>query len=1047
MKFFTLLLSVFCLSFFSQAQNGTLDRIEDLFTIKSVYVNTPDGASLATDLYLPMTSDSLMIDIDIPGIGTGRIELLQNGVQYIYYPTLDSMPNPNPYQLPVIFTRTTYGKDDMAALGYVFAVLGYAVAIQDNRGINGSNDLYMPLFTDGWDKTPYTDYVPSLIFPSGYEGNPSTYEDGLYSLDYILNDWTRDYDINEDGIVDFIDKTCNGSIFYFGASALSNSGILMALARKQKYNEPGLKGFLNIIASSEHYNSTLFSNGMFKKGLVEGWVNGQIGSFREDTDGTDDSWYNFIHTYSDFGLSNRQETLNSMLNILSVEQAEEKAVSYPNSNLRTAFDGSRAYVDENGNGDAFGAYSRYSNLDMPIYHVAGWFDIFLDGQLKMWRESKKHMDVTSPNYNKQKLIIGPWQHYYPAVQTAGDLTFPPNVGDVIGVTGNIETDEGIMESLLNLDLEALLKSELFSFIRTSANFNEYKNVGTPLIRFPKNPRYQQLLGNFLIQIPASDYTTTHADLINFLGGEAPLSFFPAKIYLKIGNDTISLGNLNLTIPPLPDFITDIFGGISEEFGEFPLFRDFSAIPEVRFYVCGPINDSIPENANMGNYWIETDTFPITDGLDENILYLHNNGTLSLAAPDEAEEPISYIHDPNNPVRTIGGNNLEIKTPDNRESMGPLNLADSLYAPLTMNRPDVIAFISEPFEDSVQIMGNIKAKIFASSLAEGDAAGDPTDTDFIVRLLDVYPNGGEYLITEGNVNARYREYAKSIALGNEDDDAPISNLEADKIYEFMFEMLPTAYVFGKEHQLKILISSSNYPRYQSSPNIPIENFDFFRWKSGENMTYTYEGVTYQERNATNSIHFTPEYPSQIILPLRGRQIEYCGEPDSIFVTELTDSTAVLNWRGAMGTTNYLVRYKTVDATEWTEIIVANTTVALENLEGAQYLWEVASICRDTSLYSETDTFITFLPTSVINNSSGQYAKLYPNPTSSILHLEVLQGNWNANMFIYNKAGQFIKQVQLNQSSQKIDVNDLPNGDYMIHLISKDNQLLVLPFIKM
>jgi predicted acyl esterase len=1046
MKIFPFLICLLLFNFSSKGQNGTLDKIEDLFTVKKVYVTTPDGASLATDLFLPMTSDSLVVEIDIPGIGTGSVELLQNGVQYIYYPTLDSMPNPNPYQLPAIFTRTTYGKDDMAVLGYVFAVLGYAVAIQDNRGINGSNDLYMPLFTDGWDKTPYTDYIPNLIMPPGYQGNPSTYEDGLYSLDYILNDWTRDYDLNEDGITDFIDKACNGSIFYFGASALSNSGILMALARKQKIDEPGLKGFLNIIASAEHYNSTLFSNGMFKKGLVEGWVNGQIGSFSEDN-GTDDSWYNFYHTYSDFGLSNRAETLNKMLDILSAEQAEEKAVSYPNSNLRSAFDGSRAYVNELGEGDPVGAYSRYTNLEMPIYHVAGWYDIFLDGQLKMWRESKKHMDVNSPNYQKQKLIIGPWQHYYPAVQTAGDLTFPPNVGDVLGVTGNIENEDDILASLLNLDLEDLLKSELFSFIRTSANFNEYKNIGTPLIRFPKNPRYQQLLGNFLIQIPASDYTTTHAELINFLGGEAPLSFFPAKIFLKIGNDTVALGNLNLNIPPLPDFITDVFGGISESFGEFPLYRDFAAIPDVRFYVCGPINDSIPENANMGNYWIETDTFPITDGVDENIFYLRSNGTLSLAAPDVEEEPITYLHDPEQPVRTIGGNNLEIKTPDDRESMGPLNLADSLYAPLTMNRPDVIAFISEPFEDSIQIMGNMKAKIFASSLAEGDAPGDPTDTDFIVRLLDVYPNGGEYLISEGNVNARYREYAKSIALGEEDNDAPISNLEGDKIYEFMFELLPTAYVFGKSHQLKILISSSNYPRYQSNPNIPIANYDFFRWRSGENMTYTYEGETYQARKANNSVYFTPEYPSQIILPLRGRQIEYCGQPDSVFVTNLTDSTATLNWRGAVGTTQYLVRYKPEDAAEWTELVVANTTIDIENLIGAQYLWEVASICRDTTLYSATDTFITFLPTSVIDNSNGKYVQLYPNPATNLLQLKVLQGDWNTNLYIFNKAGQFVKQIRLNQSIQKIDVSDLPKGDYLLHLTSKQNQLLVLPFIKM
>ncbi|MEZ5022591.1 MAG: CocE/NonD family hydrolase [Chitinophagales bacterium] len=464
------------------AQNGTLDNIEDLFTKKTHFVTTPDGASLATDVFLPITSDSLVIDIDIPGVGSGSVELMQKGVQYIYYPTLDSMPNPNPYELPVIMTRTTYGKDQMAVLGYIFAVLGYGVVIQDNRGSYSSNDLWMPLYTDGWSKTPYTDYKPDLVLPDGYEGNPSEYEDGQYALDWVLNDLMRDYDVNDDGIIDFQDKVCNGSVFYFGASALSNSGLLMAMTQKTIPTAPGLKGFLNLIASSEHYNNTLFENGSFKEGLVSGWIEGQINNYREDVNGTDDSWYNFQHTYSDFGLSTLNETMNAFLDLITVEKANGIASAYPNNPVRTAFDASRAYVDENGNGDLTGAYSRYKNFDMPVYNVAGWWDIFLNGQIQMWQNTRQALDPASENFKKQKLIIGPWQHYYPAVQKAGDLAFPPNVGDILGVTGNIEDGEDdIIESLLNLNLEDLLKSELFSFIRTSANFNQYKNIGTPKI--------------------------------------------------------------------------------------------------------------------------------------------------------------------------------------------------------------------------------------------------------------------------------------------------------------------------------------------------------------------------------------------------------------------------------------------------------------------------------------------------------------------------------------------------------------------------------------
>ncbi|MEZ5022590.1 MAG: hypothetical protein R2728_04890 [Chitinophagales bacterium] len=99
---------------------------------------------------------------------------------------------------------------------------------------------------------------------------------------------------------------------------------------------------------------------------------------------------------------------------------------------------------------------------------------------------------------------------------------------------------------------------------------------------------------------------------------------------------------------MPDFITDVFGGITESFSEFPLFRDFTEIPDVRFYVVGPVNDSVPENANVGNYWIASDTFPIVEGINYNTLYMHQSGSLTISAPDEEEEKATYLHDPDNP---------------------------------------------------------------------------------------------------------------------------------------------------------------------------------------------------------------------------------------------------------------------------------------------------------------------------------------------------------------------------------------------------------------
>jgi hypothetical protein len=80
------------------------------------------------------------------------------------------------------------------------------------------------------------------------------------------------------------------------------------------------------------------------------------------------------------------------------------------------------------------------------------------------------------------------------------------------------------------------------------------------------------------------------------------------------------------------------------------------------------------------------------------------------------------------------------------------------------------------------------------------------------------------------------------------------------------MMPIGYTFGKEHKMKILISSSNYPRYQSNPNLPIEPNEFFRRRPGDGRTYTFQGQEMAPRVAINRIAFSPEHATRIKLPV-------------------------------------------------------------------------------------------------------------------------------------------------------------------------------------
>jgi hypothetical protein len=215
---------------------------------------------------------------------------------------------------------------------------------------------------------------------------------------------------------------------------------------------------------------------------------------------------------------------------------------------------------------------------------------------------------------------------------------------------------------------------------------------------------------------------------------------------------------------------------------------------------------------------------------------------------------------------FGGGNLVIQTPQqDRNNAGPMNYADSSFAPSTMDRPDVLKFESALIQDSLCIVGVPTAKVYASTNPLSGPAG-LTDTDFFVRILDVYPDGREYFVVEGAINARARDYAKQLANGIDDINIPYTNINPNQTYEFEFKLLPIAYVFGHNHKVKVLISSSNWPRYQSNPNIPMETGKFFRRTPNDGRTYTYNSNVYAPRIAQQGILFSPIEPTQITLPL-------------------------------------------------------------------------------------------------------------------------------------------------------------------------------------
>ncbi len=854
----TLFWLLFLFTVFAQPNhNGMVDNIYEMAWRKQYMIPMSDNVRLATDVYLPIFQEDLVVfNVSVNVLGTTltapMLKMANAGTQYYLFEG-----EPDPKKLPIILTRTPYNKGDSTALteGYFYALLGYAGALQDMRGHYASEGTYLPMFSDGWAKDPY---IAPLSHPLDITPNKEAnfHQDGYETLLFLADSLRFDTDGN--GILTSNDSLiCNGKIGMFGASALGNSQFQAAAVAKV----PALKCLFPVVASGEFYNSAGHPNGAFREMLINGWLRGQVEFYpRWDTSSVANP-KDAIHTVADYGVSSPREAAEVAIDFWTTLNKAH----YPYSDARAVMDISHAPLDTAGNSAPNGNISRYTLLDVPVYNLTGWWDIFIDGQINTWQLLSKNVAQTRKN---QKIVIGPWAHQTITQIKTGEVTYKENVGDVIGAAVNLDaSDPSVIPKIAN--------SEIIKWFR--------QWLGVPTFTLPPLQEWQYL-GNVLgdsifIKVPSDTFKTSFDNFINFLNGTQGISGIPFTLKGPL-LDTNQTHYLNLPATGVSLFL-DTSGTVVNT-----ALVNFDTIPRVRFYLVGPIDDTVAQNANLGNYWFAADTFPIPN-ITRQKVFLHANKTLDTLPPTTDEGLLQFVANPMNPVRTIGGNNMIVKTPDNsKNSQGQMNLADPKYDAFTMNVPlqsipgqqglfpSVLQFTSGAIIDSFSIIGNTYISLFAKSKPVTGVSTDSTDCDFIVRFLDVYPDGREMFVFEGVVNARGREYAKSFVTndGVYDDKAPWSNILADKIYEFTFPALPIAYTWGHNHKIKILISSTNYPRYQANPNLPMMPDDFFRKAPLDPATYNYYGTPMSARIALQSIAFAPNYPTSIEFPVFGKKLE-------------------------------------------------------------------------------------------------------------------------------------------------------------------------------
>ena len=217
--------------------------------------------------------------------------------------------------------------------------------------------------------------------------------------------------------------------------------------------------------------------------------------------------------------------------------------------------------------------------------------------------------------------------------------------------------------------------------------------------------------------------------------------------------------------------------------------NWTAQPRVYYILMGDPADPLADKWHTAMDWPVACTY-------QN-WYFHSNGTLSVSAPVTPGNK-SYLYDPHNPVHTGGGRTFPVSA---KNTDVPITWGAYDNRPIEDGRSDIVQFTSANLTAPVVITGKLSVTLHVAS--------NCTDTDFAVKLLDIYPNDSrEIYVADGILKARYRDGFTSAAE---------KLMVPWKTYDLTIDMWNMAYRFSKNHRIRVSITSSNYPEYAVNPN--------------------------------------------------------------------------------------------------------------------------------------------------------------------------------------------------------------------------------------
>lgn len=228
-------------------------------------------------------------------------------------------------------------------------------------------------------------------------------------------------------------------------------------------------------------------------------------------------------------------------------------------------------------------------------------------------------------------------------------------------------------------------------------------------------------------------------------------------------------------------------------------------PRVIYYLMG------------ANEWCSASGWPLEEARSVP-LYLAPGGVLTLHVARSGAIPDRYLYDPRNPTPTVGGSIVSYVCPPG-----------SVDVSAVQRRPDVVVYTTPPLERDMDVVGPLRLVLYASSSA--------TDTDFVARLSDVFPDGRAIQLQNGILRTRYRSIEAQPTL-----------LRPGAVYRLEIDIWATANRFKAGHRLRLDISSADFPRFDRNAN-----------RGGE------QGPPIP---ALQTIYHDEQYPSHLLLPVLG-----------------------------------------------------------------------------------------------------------------------------------------------------------------------------------